>query len=377
MISLLAITLLSAYPNWSDVENILISNADIVFVGVYQGIGESRDVPILDEAGRETGEMIQLDRHDYRPILVLRGEVRAALVSLLYVNAGRMKGQPVPVGTTQIQYGYAPRGNLFRTNGLVDYFRQTGPNQFYNNWLYYQSQANVPNKTYIIEGDTPVERYISVLVQAYQSEPENVALLERAKSVMPQVQIRDGRPVIENGRLVIVAGQDNPDIYDFVAEKLTPRLLSVRPNDPVYRLRGLYYAYALGDRRWLEEHQQLLQRIDREHQDREEPFIEGVLGEDEFKIRMLSSRLAATRRAAIKSLKFVPGYRSPIISALLNDESQMVKAEAARWLNNLISADVNLHGSQSQYLDAPRANIGPGFRISNYDEVAEFWRNRG
>lgn len=215
MSTLFACTLLSAYPNWSDVENILISNADVVFVGVYQGIGESRDVPILDEAGRETGKMIQLDRHDYRPILVLRGEVRAALVSLLYLNAGRMKGQPVPVGTTQIQYGYAPRGNLFRTNGLVDYFHQTGPNQFYNNWLYYQSQANVPNKTYLIEGDTPVERYISVLVQAYQSEPENVALLERAKSVMPQVQIRDGRPVIENGRLVIVAGQDNPCIYEF------------------------------------------------------------------------------------------------------------------------------------------------------------------
>lgn len=162
-----------------------------------------------------------------------------------------------------------------------------------------------------------------------------------------------------------------------VAEKLTPRLLSVRPNDPVYRLRGLYYAYALGDRRWLEEHQQLLQRIDREQQDREEPFIDGVLGEDEFKIRMLGSRLAATRRAAIKSLKFVPEYRAPIISAPLNDESPMVKAEAARWLNNLMSADVNLHGFQSQYYGAPRANIGAGFRISNYDEVVEFWRNRG
>jgi hypothetical protein len=102
-----------------------------------------------------------------------------------------------------------------------------------------------------------------------------------------------------------------------------------------------------------------------------------VLGEDEFKIRMLGTRLAASRRPAIKSLKFVPEYRAPIISALLDDESQMVKAEAARWLNNLISADVSLHGSQSQYLDAPLAYIGAGFRISNYDEVAEYWRNRG
>jgi|GEM_PF-5049205 len=376
MLTLLAATLATTYPNWSDVENILISNADIVFVGVYQGIGESRDVPILDEAGRETGKTIQLDRHDYRPIRVLKG-VRADRVSLVYPNEGRMAGQPVPVGTAQVQYGYAPENGLFRWGNGQEYVRPTGPTQYWNPWVHYQSQANVPNKTYVIEGDTPVERYISVLVQAYQSEPENVALLERARIVMPQVQIRDGRPVVENGRLVIVAGQDNPDIYDFVAEKLTPRLLSVRPNDPVYRLRGLYYAYALGDRRRLEEHQQLLQRIDREQQDREEPFIDGVLGEDEFKIRMLGSRLAATRRAAIKSLKFVPEYRAPIISALLDDESQMVKAEAARWLNNLISADVNLHGFQSQYRDAPRANIGAGFRISNYDEVAEFWRNRG
>jgi hypothetical protein len=258
--------------------------------------------------------------------------------------------------------------NLLPSPGGSDhFFRRSG-----NQELVYPSIEPIPvlpEANYIVEGQTAIEKYSSVLVQAYAKDPtapNAVAFLEKLAQVKPWWKRQNGNVVASRPDM------DGPGFFGFARSKLIPRLMETQGNDIVRKLRAHYFAYLLaGDEEIKNRHQQLVQELDSTWPNTgDHGLLDGIIGSREYLLGKLGGRVASVRIVALRALPLKPENINAIVGRLQNDSSIHVHHAAAEWLQRLKMTNLDL------YRDAPIARGKLAGAIENRQALIDYWSAR-
>jgi len=369
-------------PSWaSTYENIGIKSADCVVVARVLEVAQWSERPLFTSENVErAGETVWVGRVPLRTTLTLNGSIGTEFV---YVQSQESKLEGGSMGVTKLfpnALAEASVGSLVLVwlhrpvvhdllpspRGSDHFFRKSG-----NQEMVYPSIEPIPvlpEANYIVEGQTPVEKYCSILVQAYAHNPgaENaITYLSKLASVKPWWKRQNG--------MVVLNGQDmdGPGFFGFARSKLIPRLLTTQGTTTVRKLRANYYAYILaGDNPISETHQQLLEELDATSPNPNEPkCIDGIIGTQEYISGKLTARLSSIRAVAVRALSVKPENIAAIVDRLQADSADTVHQAAVDWLQRLKMSDLD------RYREAPIARLTRGV-LENRQALIDYWSTR-
>jgi hypothetical protein len=364
-----------------DLNNRQLQNLQLVAVARFQGFLGWYETPWLTQEGSphnpaDPYSTAEVARYRFRVELPLVGNPPRT-VELLEAERVKFSGQPEKFGPTWggggplfLIYGFAPdsRGIHWTFCGVAYNFQVQHPHQY----LSLDGNAiSLPDIRYVLEGDTLVEKLASILVQGYCHNPDDTwcrNLLYILRKVVPSWKLENGQVVLKDPR------EDGPGFFQFARERLIPRLFRVAGDNILRRLRAMYNAYAMGDVPQGRAYQELLEELDRTWPNPEERgLIDGLLGNDQYRIAHLRARLVCIREEAVRTISLKPEYIQVILDVLVNDPSPFVQAEAVDWFNRLRSWYIR------EYLDAPvgRKEYRNGVPvILNREELIQYWSGR-
>ena len=370
-------------PTWaSSDENIRIKGADCIVVARVLGGAQWSEQQLftLDNVARP-GETVWVARVPMRPVLTLKGNPGSEFVFVesaesKLVGGGHGETMHFPHGLTNasadslvLVWLHRPTANsLLPTRSRTDhYFRRiTSQEMAYPD---IEQIPVLPEANYISEGQTGVEKYCSILVQAYAKNsdaPHAVYFLEKMVRVKPWWTRENGIVTVSRPDM------DGPGFIDFARSKLVPRLLDSQGTNTIRNVRAHYFAYLLaGDENIRGRHQQLIQEWDSTWQNPNEPgLVDGLVGSQEFMQGKLVARLASIRVAAVEGLAVKPENIALIVERLRTDEAAIVHEAAARWLQRLKMTDLE------SYRDAPMAKPMPTGGVENRRALIDYWSAR-
>jgi hypothetical protein len=363
----------------SDLSNRQLQNLQLIAVARFQGFLGWYETPWLTKDGSPTELNAVVARYRFQVELPLVGNPPRT-IELLEAYDGKVRGQPEKYGEKYwgggppplfLLHGFAPdpRGVHWTFGGVNWNFQVQHPHQYLGFVVDYM--ITLPDISYVLEGDTLVEKYASILVQGYCHNPDNTRcrnLLYILRKVVPSWKRENGQVVLKDPR------EDGPGFFQFARERLIPRLFRVAGDNILRRLRAMYNAYAMGDVPQGRAYQELLEELDRTWPNPEERgLIDGLLGNDQYRIAHLRARLVCIREEAVRTISLKPEYIQVILDVLVNDPSPFVQAEAVDWFNRLRSWYIR------EYLDAPvgRKEYRNGVPvILNREELIQYWSGR-
>lgn len=381
-----------------DTLNLHVKNSDVLFIGRFSELEGYYETIWLNLSGENSylGE-VYVWKFRFTPSLVLKGNVKED-TTVLWTTSNR------PIS----QFGYpAWSGSAFSNGQLGELFlifanKPNEKNIVRSGWkdyniktesssqvLYSFSQQSIvlPEANYVLEGNTSVERAISVLSQAYAVQPHGdknqqrgIFYLYKILEIIPRWKILDVKVVMYE------SDWDGPQIYDFFREKIQPRLFNVASGDPILKARALFMSICTGDLSKLEEYKQLVNEIDKTHPKTDDEHVPmGLFGDKQYALKMMNARLDSIRSAAfstIDEIEMPKAFRYGIqpgsvvnlshahielaVNALQNDPSWQVQIAAASWLNAFRNKYIET------YRDAPVAKIIKK-EVTNKQTVIDYW----
>lgn len=366
---------------WSSSRLLLnptVNTADLIVVARVTGPAEWSQRSWVDESGTPAAEPnIWVAKVPMRTILSLKGN---APMTFTYVEAA---GKPhtldisgtklAPATTNSIVLVWLYRqnsGGYFRTLFSSNSFRATGDDELH--YAHLEPVPVLPDSAYVVEGSTPVERYCSILAQAYAVEPgaaRSKELLRWMDAIRPMWKFEHGQTLLYVPDSD-VANWDGPGFFAFARTRLIPRLLATGGSDLLRRLRANYYAYQLaGDDVFAVQYRQLVDELDSTWSDPEaEDLIEGLIGDRAYMASQLNARLACVRVQALARLDLRHESIPTVVQKLRSDTSFHVKYAATKWLQRFREST---HG---QYSDAPQVRVNfANQTIENLQEVIDYW----
>jgi hypothetical protein len=305
-------------------------------------------------------------------VLSLKGDLSGAFT---YVEAAGIPFKPdisatrlAPAGQGSLVLLWLYKQNadhLFRSFATSNLFRADSSTEY--EYAHPDSVPVLPESNYVLEGQTPVERYCSILVQAYAIDPggeRSRDLLSLLSAVRPWWKIAEGRPILR------FPDWDGPSFFDFAKTKLIPRLLATQGDDILRKLRANYYAYWLaGDDQFAAEHRRLVDRLDATWPDPHATnLIEGIIGDRQYVSSKLNARVASVRIAALARVELKRENLPTVLARLRSDESFDLRIAAVRWLDWMKSQNLD------QFRDAPAARINRAAHlIENRQQILDYW----
>ena len=370
-------------PTWASSDaNIRIKGADCIVVARVMGGAQWSEQPLLtsDNVARP-GETVWVARVPMRPVLTLKGNPGSEFVFVesaesKLVGGGHGETMHFPHGLTNasadslvLVWLHRPTANnlLPSPTGSDHYYRRTTAQEL--TYPDIEQIAVLPEANYISEGQTGVEKYCSILVQAYAKNPDAphaVYFLEKMARLKPWWKRENGIVTVSRPDM------DGQGFIGFARSKLVPRLLDTHGSNTIKKIRAHYFAYLLaGDENIRDRHQQLIQELDSTWQNPNElGLVDGLVGSQEFKKSKLVARLASVRVAAVEGLALRPENIALIVERLRTDGADIVHEAAARWLQRLKMTDLE------NYMDAPIAKPIPSGGVENRQALIEYWSAR-
>ncbi len=345
----------AVYPYYE--TNRLIETADAIVVVEYIGYAGQYDADVVtaDDNGNiiETIRTGTVDRHIFRPKLIVKGEVGQQITGV------KFEGRSTPYGPDLFSKDmlylmalYRPFGanRLLGTGGGGIFFRCESSDQ----WRFgTPSQVpTLPLGDYAAVGATPHERVSAVLVQAYEHDPKAVFVVGLEFSA----QRHPARAEIL------------PEYASFYLSTLEPRLLQVAGEDPERKSQVLKTSAVItgdpGYRRFWE----FLHHFDATAEPDATVWLAiPARNADASKLMDLArnARTAAARAAATRALiRQASEERKDFFISLLSDPNQQVRVAALLWLDEL--------------QPAPNLRVKRTSRdvIENEEELIRYWQGR-
>lgn len=400
MLNILFVLIVSLnQSSWDDVDSLhmRIKNEDVVFVGRLVKFDDYYKTQWLDPEGNGDFGEVYILRFRFSPILTIKGNVGSEITVLCtstfkpmyfhdehgWSGSSFSNGR---IGDVYFIFAKKPNEkNIIRTG--IETYNIKAENSSQVLYFYPYQSMILPELNYLLEGNTPVERAISVFSQAYLADPKGDLNKQQGPYFLYKILHLIPRWKLENGKPVLYATNwDGPQIYEFFREKIQPRLFKVEGDDPILKARALFMSICTGDLSKLEEYKQLVDEIDKTHpKTDDEHVLMGLFGDKQYALKMMNARLDSIRSMAFSTIdetEMPKAFRYGIqpnsvislihphvelaVNALQNDPSWQVQVAAASWLNAFRYKHIEA------YRDAPVAKIIEK-EVTNKQAVIDYW----
>ena len=383
--------------DYVDSLHMRILNEDVVFVGKLVKFDDYFKTQWLDPEGNGDFGEVYVMKYRFSPLITIKGYVGSEITVLststfkpMYFHdeygwsgSSFSNGR---IGDVYFIFAKKPNEKNIVQIGIETYnIKVENSNQV----LYFSPNQAVilPEFDYFLEGNTPVERAISVFSQAYLADPKGALNKLRGHYYLYTILHLIPRWKLEGGKPVLYAENwDGPQIYDFFREKIQPRLFKVAGDDPILKACALFTSICTGDLSKLDEYKRLVDEIDKTHpKTDDEHVLMGLFGDKQYALKMMNARLDSIRSAAfstIDEIEMPKAFRYGIqpgsvinlshahielaVNALQNDPSWQVQIAAASWLNAFRNKYIET------YRDAPVAKIIEK-EVTNKQTVIDYW----
>jgi hypothetical protein len=357
-----------------------IKTADAVVVAKVTSSAAWSQRDTFDANNRPLAEKLWVGRVPMHKILVLRGSIPD---DFNYVEAQTTRPfnerHEPSMGTERLSPGN-PTGRyvllwLYKQADTGRFRILFGDSQFAardSSEYQYAHQLSIPElpvADYAIEGNSAVERYCSILVQAYAQLPDSGVgrgFLRFLDRIIPRYKLQNGEPI------QIDQDEVGPGFFVFAQRKLAPRLFAAAGTDEPRLLRANYYAYRLtGLDQYARAHRESLSRLEEIADPNEKGLVDGLLGDRDYAISKMDSRLVDVRVHAIDHLEKMPQNIPLVARRLADDGTFEVKYKAVDWLDQLRVM------KRDDYRDAPIPRVDFAEQtIVNLVDLVEYWMNR-
>ncbi|MDQ2985258.1 MAG: hypothetical protein M3R13_00885 [Armatimonadota bacterium] len=227
--------------------------------------------------------------------------------------------------------------------------------------------VDLPAGQYALEGGTDRQRWSSIIVQAWQIEPD------RPRTVLLNLYA---------DRRTWIIGADGTKVpYDnnfarFAQEKLVPRLYSRPDANLLGKVRANYWSWWLTTNtdKFFPEYRRLVEELDRTWPNADPPsalwyHFDGLYGPQPFIQSLVSARTVFLRCKAVESLGVDHANLKLIVDRLRVEPSIHVQRECCTWLSQF------RHKEYPRYADAPNEARDRN-TITNLQTIIDYWSGK-
>ncbi|MEO7454212.1 MAG: hypothetical protein ABIV13_05550 [Fimbriimonadales bacterium] len=226
----------------------------------------------------------------------------------------------------------------------------------------------VPDGSYAKEGDTDKQRWSSIIVQAWQKEPNRPITLLQSLSLdrYPWIIKADG-----------TKAPADPVFAQFAQQKLVPRLYSREDASLLDRIRANYWSWFVTTNtdKFFPEFKRLIEELDRTWPNADSPpselwyYFDGLYGPEQFIQSLVSARTVFLRCRALEKLTVEHANLKVVVERLRVDPSFEVQLACCTWLSHL------QHKEYPRYADAPH-ETRERKAITNLQVIIDYWSSK-
>lgn len=354
-------------------SSVLIQNAD--YVGIIRGMPDENWRNNFYKRFTEHGmEFHAIYRHYAQSVLTLWGKAPAKIITFVtdavYGGDADAKNNATLMIQPKLYLVYLYLSNESGVvKGNVDLCELNLENKdqfFLGKYMDGVNLIELPEGEYLIEGNTPNERWVSILTQAYEKSGLYYSIRSGAHYhyISPQ------------GVSYYIPPEGGKEFYDFYMQKIEPRLLKKAGDDLIQRSYVLKDSATIGIIGRVEDYRALIQQIDETwpNPDDEDIPLGAILtkkpngpGEDyEYIDSLFKARVASIRYNALLNYQHSGEIRKnpKKFIKMLDDTSKKVRGLTIHLLQQI--GDVN----------APKPKYSGEHKVSNEHEIIQYWKNK-